>query len=172
MSQWHRPHAQPPETSETKHRLTHSPKKSTPAKVNLKYAIAQYLFNVWIAIDQFANVMSGGDPDETISSRLGRIKKANHGRIPWTRPVAHITDALLEWIDPGHSIHSIEDGHGGSGIVDVPLKHDLTPVNPMKQKHKTQHGAFRPHRYRFIWSMKTGDKVWWLRRSLSNRKIR
>lgn len=31
-----------------------------------------YLLNVAIAIDQFGNAVLGGEPDETISSRVGR----------------------------------------------------------------------------------------------------
>lgn len=32
----------------------------------------QYFFNILIALDQLANTLFFGDPDETISSRLGR----------------------------------------------------------------------------------------------------
>lgn len=34
--------------------------------------LGQYVLNILISVDQFANVIFGGAPDETISSRLGR----------------------------------------------------------------------------------------------------
>ncbi|MBE3122215.1 MAG: hypothetical protein IMZ53_09570 [Thermoplasmata archaeon] len=70
--------------------------------------ISRYLLNVAIGFDQLGNTLWGGQPDETISSRIGRIKKANGGKIPWNRPVIRIIDAGLEKIDKGHSIDAIE----------------------------------------------------------------
>lgn len=37
--------------------------------------IKKYLVNILISIDQFFNTILGGDPDETISSRLGKCKE-------------------------------------------------------------------------------------------------
>jgi len=34
--------------------------------------IKRYFINIGISIDQLANTIFGGDPDETISSRLGK----------------------------------------------------------------------------------------------------
>lgn len=34
--------------------------------------ITKYLKNILISFDQFINTLAGGDPDETISARLGR----------------------------------------------------------------------------------------------------
>jgi hypothetical protein len=34
--------------------------------------LRQYIWNILISIDQFGNTITGGAPDETISSRLGR----------------------------------------------------------------------------------------------------
>jgi hypothetical protein len=36
-----------------------------------------YFIRILIAIDQLANTIAGGDPDETISSRLGKHVKKN-----------------------------------------------------------------------------------------------
>jgi hypothetical protein len=77
--------------------------------------------NVLISIDQLGNTLLLGDPDETISSRLGRIKRKHGGTIPWTRPVSRVTDIILDTIDPGHSDGSVENGHGGQGLLDEPL---------------------------------------------------
>jgi hypothetical protein len=32
----------------------------------------QYIWNIAIALDQLGNVLTGGVPDETISSRMGK----------------------------------------------------------------------------------------------------
>ena len=36
---------------------------------------SRYLWNVLLSLDQLGNSLLGGDPDETISSRVGRIKR-------------------------------------------------------------------------------------------------
>ncbi len=83
--------------------------------------IGRYLYNVVLSVDQLGNSLLLGDPDETISSRIGRIKRKWGGTIPWTRPAAKITDWILERIDPGHSERAIEDDEGKDGLVDKPL---------------------------------------------------
>ena len=79
--------------------------------------LGKYCLNVLLAIDQYWNAVTFGDPDETISSRLGKIKKKNGGRIPWTSPLAKIIDAGLEKIDHNHSIDAIESDEGKDGIA-------------------------------------------------------
>lgn len=34
--------------------------------------LKQYLFNLWVAVDQLVNTILGGDPDMTVSGRAGR----------------------------------------------------------------------------------------------------
>jgi hypothetical protein len=68
----------------------------------------RYLLNVAISLDQFGNVALGGAPDETISSRIGRIKKHYGGKIPWWRPATKTVDALMNVIDKDHCAKSIE----------------------------------------------------------------
>ena len=58
----------------------------------------------------------GGDPDETISSRLGKIKVANGGKIPLWRQPACFIDWGLEKIDPNHSIDAIEEDEGKNAV--------------------------------------------------------
>lgn len=86
----------------------------------MRRELFRWFWNLWIGVDQFANACLGGDPDETVSSRLGRIKRAHHGKIPRCRPIARVTDFLLDKIDPGHSVNSIEDHRGAAGLVDRP----------------------------------------------------
>jgi len=78
----------------------------------------KWFINVLIGIDQFGNALFGGDPDETISSRLGKKKKKNGGAIPWTSPIMKIIDWGLEKIDPNHSIDAIEEDEGKDQIIE------------------------------------------------------
>ena len=80
--------------------------------------IKKYFINILLGIDQLGNTILGGDPDETISSRLGKIKVKHGGRIPWYRPLSGLVDHLLDKIDPGHSVDAIEHDEGDDGIVD------------------------------------------------------
>jgi len=80
--------------------------------------IKKYLFNLFLGLDQMLNCVLAGDPDETVSSRLGRVKRANGGTYPKTRPWGYVLDKMLDKIDPGHSIDSIEEDEGHDGIRD------------------------------------------------------
>ena len=79
--------------------------------------IGRYLLSVLIGIDQLGNVVfyspiftrSVGNPDETISSRLGRMKVANGGKLPKWRVINRFVDWGLNKIDPGHCIDAIEE---------------------------------------------------------------
>lgn len=68
----------------------------------------KYLLNVAIGLDQFLNTVWGGTPDETISSRIGRIKEANGNKIPWNRPVVKFIEAGLNKLQKDHCINAIE----------------------------------------------------------------
>lgn len=81
-----------------------------------------YFINVLLGLDQFGNTLWGGDPDETISSRIGRIKTANNGKVPKYRPLVFILDCFLNSIDENHSIDAIEEGKGKDGLFDRPKK--------------------------------------------------
>lgn len=73
--------------------------------------------NLLIAIDQFGNTLTGGDPDETISSRLGKLKLRYGGTIPWRRPLAKVIDWGLERIDPHHSVDAVEEDEGKEALL-------------------------------------------------------
>jgi hypothetical protein len=76
--------------------------------------------NVLVSLDQLGNSVLAGDPDETISSRLGRIKAKYGGTIPWTRPVARIAERILNKIQRRHVEQSVEPAGGDRGLVDRP----------------------------------------------------
>ena len=85
----------------------------------------KYWINLALAFDQLWNAMWGGDRDETTSSRIGRVKLANGGKVPRHRILMRYLDKVLEAIDPGHSVDAIEKGEGSDGIRDLPK--DLEP---------------------------------------------
>lgn len=67
----------------------------------------KYIYNILIALDQFVNVIFSGDPDETISSAVGR--KSIRG-IWWAKKL----EMVIDWIffvligEVGHCRNSIE----------------------------------------------------------------
>lgn len=74
--------------------------------------LGRYLWNVLIAIDQFFNALLGGDPDETISGRMGRW----HSMGGWRAKVAMPVCWLLNIFDRGHCEDSIEEQEGHDDI--------------------------------------------------------
>lgn len=80
--------------------------------------MSKWLLNILIGIDQLGNTILGGDPDETISSRLGKLKVKHRGKIPWYRPLSKIVDWGLDKIDPGHSVDAIEKDEGKDAVLD------------------------------------------------------
>jgi hypothetical protein len=65
----------------------------------------RYIWNFLIAIDQLANAILGGFPDETISSRMG--KRARKGD-----KLGKIVCKFLNLFDKGHCEKSIEEDEG------------------------------------------------------------
>lgn len=68
-------------------------------------ALLAWVFRVLIALDQLANAMIGGDPDETISSRAA--KGAARGVAGWC-----LLCRLLHLVDRDHCIKSLEPDEG------------------------------------------------------------
>ena len=76
----------------------------------LRKTSKRYVFNVLVALDQFVNTLFYGDPDETISSRLGKnykgtwMKKFVDWLFGWQKyPQGH-TEASIEWDEGKNSI--------------------------------------------------------------------
>ena len=78
--------------------------------------IKKYVLNVMISVDQLGNAVIGGDPDETISSVLGKLKQAGNGSISWAHPVSKLVDFFLEKIDKNHSTDAIEKDEGKNDL--------------------------------------------------------
>jgi len=66
----------------------------------------KYFWNILISIDQVINTILGGDPDETISSRMGKYAERGRGWFPKT------ICKLLHLIDNNHCQNSIERDEG------------------------------------------------------------
>lgn len=76
-----------------------------------KNPIARWLWNLFIAIDQFFNALLLGDPDETISSRMGKHMRNGHCRLCLK---------ICKWLhklDPEHCQKSIENDEGKDQIT-------------------------------------------------------
>lgn len=69
-----------------------------------------YLWNLLIAVDQLLNTLALGDPDETLSSRLGKASV----RCALCSAICR----LLNKIDGRHCEESIELDEGKNGIID------------------------------------------------------
>jgi hypothetical protein len=65
----------------------------------------RYIWNILISIDQLFNTVLAGDPDETISSRMG--KRARKGD-----KLGKVICKILSLFDKGHCEKSIEEDEG------------------------------------------------------------
>jgi hypothetical protein len=71
----------------------------------------KYLFNIAIALDQLVNTILLGDPDETMSSRMGK-HLVKHDNCPFCNWLC----GLLNKIQPNHCVRSIEEDEGNDSI--------------------------------------------------------
>lgn len=69
--------------------------------------ILNYLYNLHVALSQLANVLIGGDPDESLSGRIGKSIAAEGwaARVPWPAMVRR------------HWLASIEPDEGGNNAL-------------------------------------------------------
>ena len=72
--------------------------------------VKRYIWNLLISIDQLANTILGGYPDETLSSRWGKLARKNHKFSMFMCKVLHI-------FDKGHCEKSIEYDEGIKVVV-------------------------------------------------------
>lgn len=71
--------------------------------------VKRYLWNILVSIDQLINTILGGDPDETMSSRMGK-HLAKRDCLFCT-----FMCGLLNLIQKDHCVKSIEHDEGLSG---------------------------------------------------------
>jgi hypothetical protein len=64
------------------------------------FILRQWAINGWLWVDQGLNWLTGGAPDETLSSRMGRLKDdPKAGLLGW---ISRRICWLLDKLDPGH----------------------------------------------------------------------
>lgn len=88
--------------------------------------VGRYVKNVLIALDQLGNTLWGGEADETVSSRLGRQKRASDAGGYRMRLIPRIGYWLLGTVDKDHCDEAIEHdenaSHGQPAAKDPPRK--------------------------------------------------
>lgn len=77
--------------------------------------MSKYFWNLLIAIDQLGNAILAGDPDETISSRMG--KWSSRQKSGWRRKVGRTVCWFLNKIDKNHCAESIEHDEGDDAAL-------------------------------------------------------
>ena len=80
--------------------------------------IKRYCWNILISIDQFVNVIFGGDPDETISSRLGKWSRDGKHNSGIRKPIWNIAHFVVEIFEKDHFAKSIEEDEGDRQVLD------------------------------------------------------
>lgn len=80
----------------------------------------RYIWNVVVAVDQLFNALTGGDPDETLSSRLGKAERGDFGRCVQIclSPIVFLVN-LMFWPFQGwgHCKNNIEEDEGGRELI-------------------------------------------------------
>ena len=72
----------------------------------------KYFWNLLISFDQFVNTVFGGDPDETISSRLGKWARDGRNNSGIRKYIWQIAHWVVEHFEEDHFAKSIERDEG------------------------------------------------------------
>lgn len=74
----------------------------------------RWAYNFWAGLDRFANAALGGDPRETISSRLG--KQLEDEWVP-RRVTARVVCFFLDPLERDHCRKSVDETVGDRGVI-------------------------------------------------------
>ena len=77
----------------------------------------KYIWNLLIALDQLLNAVFGGDPDETISSRMGKWSSMNENKAGWRHYIAKPLCRVLHVAEADHCAKSIEADEGKDEVL-------------------------------------------------------
>jgi len=77
----------------------------------------RYFWNLLISFDQFVNTVCGGDPDETISSRMGKWARDNRHKRGLKRPLYMFANMIVELFEKDHFKKSIEEDEGNDETI-------------------------------------------------------
>lgn len=79
---------------------------------------SQYCWNILVSIDQLVNTLCGGDPDETISSRLGKWALRGKNKTGPRQCIYQFVNCIVELFEKDHFKKSIEEDEGSKHIID------------------------------------------------------
>lgn len=79
--------------------------------------ISKYIWNLLIAIDQLVNTVFGGDPDETISSRMGKWYRAGKHKRGLKKKLYYFVNPIVEFFERDHFKKSIEEDEGKNETI-------------------------------------------------------
>jgi len=82
-----------------------------------KSIMKQYFWNILISIDQLVNTIFGGDPDETISSRMGKWSRDGKNDHGLKKPIYKIANFIVELFEKDHFEKSIEEDEGKNETI-------------------------------------------------------
>lgn len=77
----------------------------------------KYFWNVLIAIDQLVNTIFGGDPDETLSSRMGKWAIEGQHQKGLRKVLYCVCNYVVELFEKDHFKKSIESDEGAKRIL-------------------------------------------------------
>lgn len=72
----------------------------------------QFIWHIGVVASQFVSTLLGGDPDETLSSRLGKAVQAN---VRWAKAACWLLDTVM--MEPNHCIKSINPDDGKRELI-------------------------------------------------------
>jgi hypothetical protein len=72
--------------------------------------IGRYLLNLAILLDEAANTLVGGSPNETISERAAKARNAG-------RRWGCVLCRALNWINPGHCDNALASTIGDDAVI-------------------------------------------------------
>jgi hypothetical protein len=72
--------------------------------------IGRYLLNLAILLDEAANTLAGGSPNETISERAAKARNAG-------RRWGCVLCRALNWINPGHCDNALASTIGDDAVI-------------------------------------------------------
>jgi len=90
--------------------------------------IRAYAFNLFVAVDIVINAIIGGDPGETISSRMGKGKLKGQ---PVHTFISRVIDLLFEMLfrEKDHCVSSIQNDEGKNAISEVVERYEAGKKN-------------------------------------------
>lgn len=77
----------------------------------------QYIWNLFISVDQLVNTIFGGDPDETISSRIGKWNRDGRTERGLRNIVYRFVNGIVEVFEKDHFKKSIEEDRGSNEVL-------------------------------------------------------